>query len=84
MNRIDQILDLLTDERSYTLDEISRYFDIPQDISKKIVDFLAKYGFILIKDLGVKINPKAKNFITLTSARATLRPAMPVTQQVEL
>jgi len=84
MNRIDQILDLLTDERSYTLDEISRYFDIPQDISRKIADFLAKYGFILIKDFKVKINPRAKTFITSTSAKATLRSAMPVTQQVKL
>ncbi|MDH5441925.1 MAG: hypothetical protein OEZ48_05365 [Candidatus Bathyarchaeota archaeon] len=84
MNRTDQILDLLTDERSYTIDEISRYFDIPQDISKKIVNFLAKYGFILIKDFKVKINPKAKNFITLTSAKAIFQPAMPVTQQAKL
>ena len=79
MNRIDQILDLLTDERSYTIDEISRYFDIPQDICRRIVDFLAKYGFILMKDFAVKINPKARNFIASTSARATLRPAMPIT-----
>jgi DNA-binding IclR family transcriptional regulator len=84
MNRIDHILDLLADERSYALDEISRYFDIPQDICRRIVDFLAKYGFILIKDFKVKINPKAKDFITSTSARAILRSAMPVTQQVEL
>ncbi len=84
MNSIDQILDLLTDEGSYTIDEISRYFDIPQDICKKIVNFLAKYGFILLKDFKVKINPKAKDFITSTSAKAILQSAMPITQQVKL
>jgi predicted transcriptional regulator len=84
MNCIDQILDLLTNEGSYTLDEISKYFDIPQDVCKKIVDFLAKYGFIMIKDFRVKINPKTETFITSTSTKAIFKSAIPVTQQAKL
>jgi len=48
------------------------------------VNFLAKYGFILLKDFKVKINPKAKVFINSTSAKAILQSAMPITQQVKL
>jgi len=76
MNKVDELLEFLaTREGSYTLDEVSRSILIPKYMCRKIVHFLAKYGFVCLNDTEVKINPKMKDFVIATSGRTFLQLA---------
>jgi len=78
MEKIDELIEFLgTDGDPHSLDEISRSLSIPHDSCKKIIRFLAKYGFVQLNEPEVKIDPRTRRFVTATSRKIPMQAGSP-------
>jgi DNA-binding Lrp family transcriptional regulator len=62
---------MATSECALTLDEVSKSLNIPSEECGRIIEFLAKYGFIRLEDSKVNVKAKMKVFITTTASDRT-------------
>ena len=66
MPSIDEILQLLTDDKWHNLDEITKKVAVPLGNLEKVVSFLTEYRFVQLNQTSkqVKLEPHLLKFLT--------------------
>lgn len=74
ISKIDEILDFLaSDGDLHSLKETSVALNIPLNVCKDILSFLAKYDFVKLKGEDLKINPRIRELVVKTSHQSILQ-----------
>ena len=66
MSAIDELLDLLQDNKWHDFKEIGEKVALPSDKTEMVVNFLSEYGFVRLKSDAkqIKIQPLTLDFLT--------------------